>query len=458
MQRWARSVLRYWWWIALFSLAGGIVGLGIGMIQTPTYSATATVYVTSGSDANSQSAYQGSLASQQRVTSYTRLATSDAIVSSALARIGSPLSVEDAQRDLEATATPATVLMSITARNPNPEIAASLANGVASALADYVRDLEKPSDGGDALAKVTLVSPATVPSAPVSLKSWQFCGLGILAGGLLGLFVCWVRDLFDSRVRSAAEVEAIVGAATVAELPFDAELDGTGVANLAEGGNLLAEACRKLRSNLAFIGVDSPLRTIVVSSGSAGEGKTTVSVGLALSLVEAGFSVVVVDADLRRPRVARVLGVNGAIGLTTYLRGDVSLADALQATDFAGLSVMSAGEIPPNPSEMLGSEAAESCIADLQREFDFVILDSAPLLPVSDSLVLAHRTDGLLLVVRSGVTTSHALERVVKTLNVANLSVLGTVMNSVEASSGYYDKYSQDTSDSSGRSSLSSRD
>ncbi|MEH6797623.1 MAG: CpsD/CapB family tyrosine-protein kinase, partial [Rhodococcus sp. (in: high G+C Gram-positive bacteria)] len=158
------------------------------------------------------------------------------------------------------------------------------------------------------------------------------------------------------------------------------------------------------------------------------EGKSTTALNLALALAEAGHHVALVEGDLRRPRISKYLGVLGSVGLSTVLAGQAELNDVMQPTKYEGLEVMASGQLPPNPSELLGSEASRSLMDQLRRRFDYVIVDGAPLLPVTDSAVLTTHTDGALIVTRHGHTKTHELDRATKNLEAIGARVLGVVM------------------------------
>jgi receptor protein-tyrosine kinase len=197
-----------------------------------------------------------------------------------------------------------------------------------------------------------------------------------------------------------------------------------------------------MRTNLQFLSVDDPPRVIVVTSSAPSEGKSTTAINLALSLAEAENSVVLVDGDLRRPTVSKYLDLVSAVGFSTVLSGAVPLSDVLQDTKFPRLTVLAAGATPPNPSELLGSHAAKRTLEELRSRFDFVIVDSPPLLAVTDAAVLATNADGALVMTRFGETKHEQLAHAVRSLRDAGANVLGAVFTLVPTSGpGYYGAY-----------------
>ena len=189
----------------------------------------------------------------------------------------------------------------------------------------------------------------------------------------------------------------------------------------------LAEAFRQLRTNVQFMDVDTEHKVILVTSASSGEGKSTTVCNLGLALAEAGTSVLIIDADLRRPSVARCLGVDGSIGLTNVLVNRVPVERAVQPLAPA-LDVLPSGLLPPNPSELLGSERMVNLLLALRGSYDVILIDTSPLLPVTDAAVLAPRADGVLVVVRHGRTTVQDLQSARSALDAVSARVLGSVL------------------------------
>ena len=437
----ARVLWRGWWVVLGCGLLLGAAGLTYSLLQTPQYRSTATLYVTSGTEENVQSAYQGSLASQQRVESYARLAKSNAVLREGIRRSGSSMTLEEARESVTANGSPEAVLLTISAVDDNPQSAAALVNGIAGGMTSYVNTLEQPSGGGRPLAKLTVVTEGEAVDAPVAPRTVRNTGLGLVLGLLLGGAIVIARDRFDLRVRSVSDVESSTGEHILSVVPDDTQLatDG-GLASFGAGGGTTAESYRKLRTNLGFANIDHPARKIVVSSATPGDGKTTTALNLAVSLAESGAKVVLVDADLRRPTVASRLKLSNAVGLTSALRGDVTIADAAQPSAVAGLDVITSGGIPPNPSELLGSNRTGQFFADLSAIYDYVVVDSPPVLPVTDSIELANWMDGVIVVLRSGKSRIPDLERVVEQLKMARAQILGMVLNGakqLDAAYGY---------------------
>ncbi len=278
--------------------------------------------------------------------------------------------------------------------------------------------------------------------------------LGLVLGLLLGFAYAMVRHQLDRRIRSAEEVEKTFGTPVIGLIPQSQHmrrdkgeplvLAVTGPTASSSAG--VAEAFRKLRTNLAYMDVDSPPRIIVVTSPKQSDGKSTVAANLAAAIAVGGQAVTLIDGDLRRPTVARALGVVDDVGLTDVLVGRVNLAEVLQShPDVPGLRVLGSGPIPPNPSELLGSQAMRTLMAELAAE-SIVIIDAPPLLPVTDAAVLTRSADGALVVISHGGTLDSELMTSLNHISTVHGRTLGVIFNRMRrsAAGGYhYGEYTE---------------
>ncbi|MFY2791572.1 polysaccharide biosynthesis tyrosine autokinase [Rhodococcus sp. MALMAid1271] len=438
------KILKARWIIIAVTVVVAILGaLGASLLTTPQYESSARMFVSTSGGASVSDTYQGNLFSQQRVASYSELVTSEALAARVLDVL--PLNLTPAQlaAKVKASSTPDTVLFDITATDASPARARDIANAMASELTAQVRELETPEDGGTPSAGVKTFQQADVSATPVTPNTKRNLALGAAVGLLLGIALAVLRDRLDNTIKDRREIEAISGRALVGTIPFDKERTkhpAVDFQDLAQSSS--AEAFRELRTNLQFLEVDHPPRVIVVTSAIPSEGKTTTAVNLAVALAEAGHHVVLVEGDLRRPRISKYLGLIGAVGLSTVLAGQARVDEVLQPTKYEGLQAMASGPIPPNPSELLGSEASRAVLAELRSKFDYVIVDGAPLLPVTDSAVLTTHADGALLVTRYGHTKSTELTRAIGNLETIGAHVLGVVLALTPSKKGDIYSYS----------------
>lgn len=290
-----------------------------------------------------------------------------------------------------------------------------------------------------------LVTEATAPGVPVSPRPIQNAGLAAVVGLVLGIGLALMREFLDDSIKTKDDLERVVpGLPVLGLIPVVAGWRRSDRAHLAavhEPSSPAAEAYRTLRTSVQFLAVDRPTGVIQITSAGPGEGKTTTLANLAVTLARAGYRVVVVCCDLRRPRVHEFFGLENAVGLTSVLLGQLPLARAVQTVPgLDRLHVLASGPLPPNPSELLASRRTAEVLSQLRAAGYIVLVDSPPLLPVTDGLVLAKRMDAVLLVAVSGLTTRKEATRSVELLQQVGAPLVGTVLNGVtaDATYGYY--------------------
>ncbi|THG29772.1 polysaccharide biosynthesis tyrosine autokinase [Naasia lichenicola] len=402
-------ILRKGW---LLILAITVVAIGAAaaysFIKTPEYSATSKVFVSVQGGDSTSDLVQGNTFTQNRVKSYAELVTTPIVLNSVLDDLNLDMTVTELAAALTATAPLDTSLIQIDAASIDPVQAADIANATSASLADVVDEIEAPdTTTGASPVKITQVTDALVPLAPVSPNIPLNIALGALIGLALGIGIAVLRETLDTRIRNEHDVNAISETPIVGGIAFDAKAAERPLIVQADPRSIRAESFRALRTNFQFLGAGTGgerRSTFVFTSSVQAEGKTTTVANLAIALSDAGRSVVVVDADLRRPRLADILGLEGAVGLSDLLIGRARLNDVIQPWGAGSLDVLPAGRIPPNPSELLGSSTMVDVIRKLEERYEYVLFDAAPLLPVTDAAVLSTYASGTIIVVAAGRT------------------------------------------------------
>lgn len=297
--------------------------------------------------------------------------------------------------------------------------------------------------------KVEVIELAIPPAKPVHPRIPLYTFLGACLGFSVSTGLAFALEYLDRSLKTADDVRRALARPTLGLIP---RLQGAEPRSPLIAGSAphsaVAEAFRTLRTNIRFTGVDSPLSAILVTSADPGAGKTTVAVNLAIVYAQAGFRVVVIDADLRLPRLHKAFGVANTTGLTDLLLGDAQeIEDYLRRTEIDSLRLLVAGPIPPNPSELLGSRRMAEVLDAVRQRTDLVIVDTPPVLPVSDAAVLAPKVDGVLLVARAHETQRDALRHAADSLVRVGGIVVGVVLNAVpiKPKSNYYPYYSTGT-------------
>ncbi|MGD9590874.1 MAG: polysaccharide biosynthesis tyrosine autokinase [Mycolicibacterium sp.] len=431
------KVLRARWMSVCVTTLVAVVGaVVVSLLTTPLYQASTRLFVSVASGSSVTEIYQGNLYSQQRVLSYSQLLTGATLAQRTIDKLGLEVNADTLAANIEATVKPDTVLISVEVLDQSPVRARDIANTLSDEFVVMVRELETPESGATPDARVVVEQRASIPQKPVVPKTARNVAAGLALGLFLGIGIAVVRDLLDNTVKDGEALEGIVGTGIVGIVPMDKELQKRCAISFETDNSLVSESFRKLRTNLHFLAVDNPPRVIVVTSSMPGEGKSTTAINVALALAEADHNVVLVDGDMRRPALVKYLDLVGEVGFSTVLSGGATLEEALQKTRYAGLTVLTSGVVPPNPSELLGSQAARNLLSELRAKFDYVIVDSTPLLAVADAAILAAGSDGVLIIARFGRTRRDQLTHAVGTLEGVGAPLLGAVFTMVPTRRG----------------------
>lgn len=422
------KLLRARWVTVCVTLLVAVLGsVAITLATTPLYEASTRLFVSTSSGSSVSDIYQGNRFSQERVISYSELLMGETLAQRTIDKLGLSMTAEALQENITANSKLDTVLINVHVLDESPVRARDIANTLSDEFVAMVRELETPENGASPDARVIVEQRASIPDHPVVPKTARNLAIGAALGLLLGIGLAVVRDLLDNTVKDRETLESITGAGIVGSIPLDKDRRKQPAISFENDNSAIAEAFRKLRTNLQFLAVDNPPRVIVVTSSMPSEGKSTTAINIALALAEAEHSVALVDGDMRRPSLHRYLYLVGAVGFSTVLSGGVTLPEALQKTRFPGLSVLTSGAIPPNPSELLGSLSARKLLVELRASFDYVIVDSTPLLAVTDAAILAAGADGVLIMARFGQTKRDQLSHAVGSLEGVGAPLLGAV-------------------------------
>ena len=336
-----------------------------------------------------------------------------------------------------------TNLLDIFVRSNDPQRAADIATAVPQQLAAVARHFAPSLAQSGQTVEAQVISPASANSRPVEPDVIRNLAIGGLAGLMLGLAFALARQALDLRVREPRDLEAISDRPVLSSIPLRKSGDPHAIYLDLDPFGSQAEAVRRLRTNMMFVDVTTGRHSFVISSSLPGEGKTTTAINLGLAMSDAGTKVLLIDADLRHPSVATNMGLEGGVGLTTVLLGDAEVGDVIQRWGGSNLYVLAAGEIPPNPSELLGSAKMQALFRELQDTYDFILVDSPPVLPVTDAVVIEKLTGGLLMVVASGDTRKRHLTDALRVLETADSHVAGFVITKGPSSSSSYYQYYQ---------------
>lgn len=446
-----RLVRNHWRGITLITLLCTLLALGWTLLQPKVYSATASGLVVTVGEQDLASALAGENLAQSKAVSYESLATSRPVAEGVIDELGLDTTPEQLLERVSTDVPVDTTEIRVTTEALDPTESADLANAWVVALAEQVQDLETGGDDEDAINRVAVqpLSNASLPLAPSSPNTKLNLALGLVGGLGLGLLYAFARWKMDRRIRSVEEVRETFGTPVLGIIPEDErladhrEIIETGASG-GRGHHAFSEALRELRTNLSFVSVDAPPRVVVVTSSMPGEGKSSITANLAVAIASTGRDVVVVDGDLRRPVMTELFGLVPGVGITDVLVGEAEVDDVLQVYDkFPNLQVLGAGRTPPNPTELLASQAMRTMLAELAEDA-FVLVDAPPLLPVTDAALLTASADGALVVATAQGTTVDELGKALGNIEQVRGRVLGVVLNHVPttgADAGFYGYY-----------------
>jgi non-specific protein-tyrosine kinase len=319
-----------------------------------------------------------------------------------------------------------------------------------STIRDYTTKVNDIEAAGAAAQGGDIVQEAVPPSSPTKPNLVLAAILGLIVGAVIGCAVAIISGLRENKVGGRDELAHHLGAPVMAVIPRVEGWDHAETAELVtreEPGAPASEAYRTLATNVRFLRSQQPMRILVITSAMPGEGKSATASNLAVVLAETGLRTVLVDADLRRPRASRFIGVNDRAGLREALDGTRDLVDVIQATDTENLWIVGAGVLPQDPVSLLAGPNASAVFDGLRRVADVVVCDAPPTLPVADASVLAEESDAVLFVHDPSISNRTALEDAVRQLRTAGGNIIGGVYNNISAAQrnylGYasYDEY-----------------
>lgn len=326
----------------------------------------------------------------------------------------------------------------------NTDVLARLRQSLSALTASYEAIRLAEAQSAD---NITLVQPATAGTAPIRPRPLFNALAAAMVGLAMALAFALLLEALDDRLNTAERAAAATALPVLATVARGPAANGAGPAMLHDPKAPGAEAYRVLRANLRFAALDRPLRTVTVVSPEPAEGKSTTAANLAAALAQTGQQVILVDADLRRPTLHQMFGVSNHVGLTTALLDtEADFTHHVQRTALPNLTLLTSGPLPPNPSELLSSSRMSALLHEMGTQADAVILDSAPVLAVADAAVLAHLSDGTLLVIDATRTRRGTAQRAAAQLQRTGAHVLGVVLNRVARSESAYDRYYGDAS------------
>ncbi len=432
-----RMIRRWWWALIAATVVGGALGYGLSLQITPTYESTTTLLVTQR-ETEGVVQLNDIQTAERLANTFSRLVTLRPVLDQAIGEGALPFSVNALDERITVANPAGTQLLEVSARADDAELAARMANAVAAAFISS-NEAERTARPGT----VSVVEDAIASDFPVSPRTHLNAVLAaMLAIGAAGAIVLLVEYL-DDTVKGPEQAQEITGLPTLGRIErFEGmRSPREQLQSATKPRSTVAEAYRAARTNLTYaLDLGRERKLVLVTSPGPGEGKTTTAANLAVVFGLAGHRVCVIDTDLRRPTLHRVYGLENGEGLTTLLLArEPDIDRAVQRSIYTNVSVVTAGPLPPNPSELLGSARMQEVLERLRGRFDIVLLDSPPALVVTDASVLSTLVDGLVVVARAGKTRRGALKATIEELAQSGRPIAGVILNRIaNREAGYY--------------------
>lgn len=437
----------------LFCLLSAIVAT---IYSKPVYEAKAKLLVSprqniqTGYSVGSEAMSLASL-SERMVKTYSEMLRSRSMAEKVIEKLNLYESPIGLSGRVEAKPVIDTQLIEVIIKDQSPKSARSVVNAYATILAEEVKDIESSSrkssgkdKGNDPLITIRLIEPAIEPASPVSPKPAMNVVIALLLGFSVSVGFAFVIDFFDVTFKTSGELRDLLNLPVLGQIP-STEIDADQkikVITQINPRSIPAEAYAALRTNIQFLNHNKQVRKILITSANPKEGKSTIASNIAVSLAHAGNKVILVDCDLRRPSIDSFFGTDhGAKGLTNYLSGVAKLNEIMTTQEGSGLNVITSGPIPPNPSELLNTEKMKELIEKLEKASDYLIIDSPPILAVTDAAILSPSADAVLLVVSSKSTSRQSALHARTALGDVHANVVGVIFNNVDSKKAGYNHY-----------------
>ncbi|RBP99697.1 polysaccharide biosynthesis tyrosine autokinase [Bifidobacterium xylocopae] len=411
----------------------------VAFMMPPKYTATAELLATYTGQANTEQntaeMSSGTSYLSTQIQTYPQLVKTESVLKPVIDDLGLTMSVKQLADLVSATNPADTFMVDITVVGPNRQESAVIANSVAESLSRQISSALYAGKGEKSSVRLSLVQRAQEPSSQSSPKVRLYLTAGAILGLVLAIVAAVLKEMLNTKVDSAEDVHEIIGGSPLGEIPQSEALKEHNLAVISEPNGFNAEAFRRIRTNLSFLATEDADqgRLLVISSVSPGEGKTTVSTNIAAALAEDEKSVLLIDADLRHPSVAHKLGIEGHVGLSHILSRQATPLDVVQKYWKTNFHILPAGKRPANASILLNSRIMTELVDQALTQYDYVIIDTAPLSVANDAIVFGRRAGGLSLVVGKTISEKKDLVETVEAMHVAKIPLLGFIFNFADA-------------------------
>lgn len=460
-----------WWIVAVFFIISvTITGIVTFKMIDPVYRAETSLFVGKESDKIASLDLGEFNLNKSLVTDYRQIILSRLVSKEVISEIGLDMTVDDFQKKVDVTTIQDSRLFKISFESTDPKLAMDVANALARVIIEKAKDIIE-------VKNVQVVDTAELPEKPVKPSKAQNMAIAGILGIMVGIGVVLLIEYMDYTIKNAKDVEKHLGLVTIGEIPlFAGEKRNTKKRSTSSGKSArrkeaahdgaspnvhlspslisvldpkapASEAYRSLRTNIGYSGVDKQMQLIMLTSPGPAEGKSTTSANIAVGLAQSGKKVLIMDCDLRKPRIHKYFSLPNDVGVTDIIIKNCPYNSAIKTTDtVSNLSIMCSGSIPPNPTEILESQKMAGLITSLRDDFDLIIIDTPPIGQLADGAIIAGYSDGVILVVASGESNIDMAVHAKEALEHVNAKVIGTVLTKISKSTSgsYYHYYNYD--------------
>lgn len=377
------------------------------------------------------------------IDTYSELVRSRSIMESVSQRLNHTISVDSLMESVSVARVGSSDLLQVTATNNDPVIAKNIVTEVVDVFSEYVKEIYK-------IENVYIIDQPSIEYVPYNINHVRDIAISILMGLIISILYVYIYSFVDNTVKSSKDIEELLNVKTLINIPFDKNKKEE-LITVNDSKSIISEAFKTLRTNIQFSNVDlKGAQTLLITSCLPSEGKSYVSANLAITFAQAGKKVILVDSDMRRGRQSKIFKVSNMNGLSNYISNidsngmeiNWNLGEYIKRTDIKNLNIITAGSVPPNPAELLASARLNELIESLKNYYDIIIFDGAPILPITDSLILGRVLEKVMLVAENNKTKKDNLVKAKSNIEDVGGKVIGIALNKVDVSNGKYgDEY-----------------
>ncbi len=426
---------RFWLIALVVIIATAATGVYSYFYLDKVYEASTKLIITKQAESGDLQ-YNDIILNQRLVKTYSEIAKSRTISDTVIRNLRLNISHGEFAGKIQVASLRDTEVIEIRVQDTNPNLAATIANELSIVFIDKIVNLMK-------IENIQILDTAIVPNNHISPRPKLNIAIAMVLGFMVGLGLVIVVEFLDNTIKNSGDVEKHLNLPVMATIPEIKEKGyGVNLVTYRDPKSPISEAYRMLRTNLQFSDLDKKLKTIVVTSTSPSEGKSTTIANLAITLVSMGSKTLLIDCDFRKPRIHTVFNISNHVGMTNYLMGE-KLEDVIQRVRGLNLDILACGPIPPNPSELLASTKMKYVLQELRTMYDVILIDTPPVGLVTDGAILSNIADGTLYVVSSGETQVDNAQKAKKQLDKVNSNIIGVLLNKVKMGKREYRSYYQ---------------